>query len=179
VEPMDRFLLRPLDDVLVAEGLLTRERADDLVASAKAAGEPFSTVLIESGVITAWDLAKLVSTKYQMPVHPLAGYRLDKDLLEGIPNSFMHRHRVLPVGRFGRTRTFAVVEPPDRAVIDELQAACGASLHFFVSEEPEISRVLRDSVKVVDTARDTTWQKLFDSAEQEIEREITIRKTKV
>jgi hypothetical protein len=179
VDPMDRFLLRPLDDVLVAEGVLSREKADELLESAKGSGETFASVIIEAGFMTAWDLAKLVSTKYQLPVHPLTGYRFDRDLFEGIPASFMHRHQVLPVGRFGRTRTFAVVEPPDRAVIEELQSTCGSSLHFFVSEEPEVARVLRDTVKVVDTARDTTWQKLFDSAEQEIEREITIRKTKV
>src|SRR5262245_19151198 len=120
---MDRFRLRPLDEVLVAEGLVTREKADELIETARSGGEPLSTVLIESGILTAWDLAKLVSTKYQLPVHPLTGFRFEKDIFEGVPSSFMHRHRVLPVGRFGRIRTFAVVEPPDADVTDELQSA--------------------------------------------------------
>jgi hypothetical protein len=168
VDPFDRFNLRSLDEVLVAQGLLSREKADELMQAASEANESFAGVLLEAGVVTPWDLAKVVATTYQLPVHPLSGYKFDKGNFEGIPAELMHHHRFLPIGQFGMTRTFAVVVPPSRELLDRLQAICHGSVHFFVAEEPEISRALRDHVKVVDTEKDSGWQKLFDSAEEEV-----------
>jgi hypothetical protein len=176
VDPFDRFTRHPLEEVLVGEGALTRARADELLASAHATGEPFGLVLIESGTMTPWDLAKTIATHYQMPVHPLVGYRFDKELLEGMDAGLLHRHQVIPLGAFGRTRTFAVLQPPDRTLIDELTAAYGASLFFFVAEGTEIGRILRDEVKVIDTDKDSTWSKLFDEAEEGISKDATARK---
>jgi len=176
MDPFERFLRRPLDEVLVGQGLIPRERADELVESAKESFEPFGTAVLDSGVLTAWDLAKTVATHYQMPVQPLAGYRFEKELFQGLRPEMLHRHQVVPLGVFGRTRTFAVLEPPSRELLDELTAACGTNLYFFVAEGPEIRRVLRDTVKVVDSTNDTGWQKLFDSAEQEVVKGLVTKK---
>lgn len=168
MDPFDRFTRHPLEEVLVGEGSLTRARAEELLDSARTTGEPFALVLLESGAMTAWDLAKTVATHYQMPVHPLAGYRFDKSLVEGVEAGMFHRHHIVPLGLFGRTRTFAVVQPPNRELIDELTAAYGTSLFFFVAEGPEIARVLREQVKVVDVEKDAGWSKLFDEGEQSV-----------
>jgi hypothetical protein len=168
VDPFDRFTRHPLEEVLVGEGSLTRARAEELLGSARTTGEPFALVLLESGAMTAWDLAKTVATHYQMPVHPLTGYRFDKSLVEGVEAGMFHRHHIVPLGLFGRTRTFAVVQPPNRELIDELTAAYGTSLFFFVAEGPDIARVLREQVKVVDVEKDAGWSKLFDEGEQSV-----------
>lgn len=176
MDPFDRFLRRPLDDLLVAQGLLSRERADELIASAEVAGEPFATSVLESGTLTAWDLARTIAVHYQMPVHPLAGYRFEKELLMGLRPAALHRYQVIPLGVFGATRTFAVVEPPNRALLDELTATCGPSVFFFVAEAPEIARLLREHVKVVDASADAGWQRLFDDAEVEVAKGLTVKK---
>lgn len=176
MDPFDRFTRHPLEEVLVGEGALTRARADELLASAHSTGEPFGLVLLESGTMTPWDLAKTIATHYQMPVHPLTGYRFDKDLLEGVDAGVFHNHHVIPLGAFGRTRTFAVLQPPDRVLIDELTAAYGSSLFFFVAEGTEITRILREHVKVIDTEKDSNWSKLFDAAEEGISKGATAKK---
>ncbi len=168
MDPFDRYLRRPLDEVLVAQGVTTRERMDELVASARETSELLGVVVLESGALTAWDFAKTIASQYQLPVQPLAGYRFDKELVASVPPEVLHRHQMLPLGVFGRTRTFAIMEPPTRELLAELQGHFGASLFFFVSEGPEIARALREHVKMVDADRDTSWQRLFDSAEEEI-----------
>jgi len=178
-DPFDRFLRRPLEDVLVTQGLLSREKASELVATAQTAGEPLSVVVLESGTLTAWDLARLVATHYQMPVQPLLGYRFDKDLAFGLKPEVLHRYQVLPLGVFGNTRTFAIAEPPSKPVLDELTSMCGnSSIFFFVSEAPEIAKTLREHVKVVDSAADAGWQRLFDSAEEEVAKGLGRPKTR-
>ena len=65
-------------------------------------------------------------------------------------------------------RSFAVIEPPSRDCINELQEACGNNLFFFVSEVQEIQRLLNDNVKVVDAKGDTSWKAVFDTAHQSV-----------
>ncbi len=168
MDPFDRFLRRPLDQMLVAQGVATRERMDELLASARETNESLGVVLLESGALSPWDFAKTIASQYQLPVQSLSGYRFDKDLVSSVPPEVLHRHQVMPLGVFGRTRTFAIMEPPTRELLDELQSRHGSSLFFFVAQGPEIARALREHVKVVDVDRDTSWQRLFDSAEEEV-----------
>ncbi|MCC7137853.1 MAG: hypothetical protein IT460_05425 [Planctomycetes bacterium] len=170
MDPYEKFLRRPLDEVLVAQGVLNRETADQLRESAEAAGEPFATAVLDSGALTPWDLARLIAVHYQIPVHPLTGFKFGKELFEGTRADLLHRYQFVPVGVFGATRTFAVLEPPPRSLVEELRGNHGENVFFFVSESTEIARALSNEVKVVDTESDRGWQKLFDSAEAEISR---------
>jgi len=154
--------------MLVAQGVTTRERMDELVTSARETNELLGVVVLESGALTPWDFAKTIASQYQLPVQSLSGYRFDKELVASVPSEVLHRHQMMPLGIFGRTRTFAIMEPPTRDLLDELQGHFGASLFFFVSQGPEIARALREHVKMVDADRDTSWQRLFDSAEEEV-----------
>lgn len=168
MDPFERFHRRSLRDVLVSQGTLTNEHADELIDAAHQANEPFGTVVLDSGALTPWDLAKTVATHYQMPVLPLLGYRFDKALADGLPASLLYQHQVLPVGRFGKTWSFAVVEPPGRGTIEDLKQVCGASMFFFVAEAPEVTRLLREHVKVVDVGADTAWQSIFEEGQQNV-----------
>jgi hypothetical protein len=118
--------------------------------------------------MTAWDLAKTVAMHYQLPYIPLAGFQYDKELADGLPPATLYQYQVVPVGRFGEVRSFAVVEPPCRDCINTLKDHCGNSLFFFVGEVPEVQRILRENVKVVDTKADTSWQSIFDAADQSV-----------
>jgi|GEM_PF-2617797 len=165
MDPFDRFHRRSLRDVLVAQGVISNEQADELIDSARQTNEPLGAVVLEAGHLTAWDLTKTVATHYQMPVLPLIGFRFDKELAEGLPPSLLHQHQLLPVGRFGRTRSFAVIEPPSRELIEDLREVCGNSLFFFVADAQELLRTLREHIKVMDVAGDSAWQSLFDVAD--------------
>ena len=62
----------------------------------------------------------------------------------------------------------AVVEPPSRDVINTLQDACGGTPFFFVAEVSEVQKLLTENVKVVDPAADSSWQTIFDAADQNV-----------
>jgi hypothetical protein len=164
----NRFERRSLRDVLVAQEILDENTADELVNSARETNEPFGRVLVDSGHITAWDLAKVVCMNYNLAYLPLSGYAYDRGLTEGIPSHLLYQYHVLPVGRFGRAWSFAVVEPPTRDCIHDLGEHCGSRLFFFVSESNEIGRLLQEYVKVVDTRKDDSWQSIFDQAEENV-----------
>lgn len=168
MDPFDRFYRRSLREVLVTQGVLSNEQADELIDSSRQTNDPLGIVVIEAGHLTAWDLAKTVATHYQMPMLPLAGFKFDAHLAEGVPASILHQHQVLPVGRFGKTWTFAVMEPPTRALVEDLRAVCGESMFFLVAEAQELGRILREHVKVMDAKADSGWQNIFDQADESV-----------
>ena len=164
----NRFERRSLRDVLIAQGALSAELADELVSSAREDNESFGAVVVDAGHMTAWDLAKTVITHYQLPFLPLQGFHFDAELAAGLPTATLYQHNVLPVGRFGKAWSFAVIEPPSRDCINDLQEACGNNLFFFVSEVQEVQRLLSDNVKVVDTQGDRSWTAVFDAGEESV-----------
>lgn len=165
----DKFQRRSLRDVLVSQGHLPAELADELVTDARSSHEPLAAVVVNSGHMTAWEMVRTVSTHFHMPVLPLAGYLLDTDLAKSVPAPTLYQYHVLPVGRFGKVMSFAAIEPPGRDCIASLQEACGhQGIFFFVAEVPEVQRMLRDNIKVLDAKSDTTWQNIFDEADQSV-----------
>ncbi len=167
----ERFYRRSLRDVLVGQGVLTAEDADELAESAYEAGESFGFAVVDAGHMTAWDLAKMVANSYQMPVLPLRGYDFDAAMLDGIAAATLHQYQVLPVGRFGRSWSFAVVEPPSRECVTALKDAFGTALFFFVADAELVKEMMSEHVKVVDANSDKSWHSLFDTADAAIQGE--------
>ena len=168
----DRFYRRSLRDVLVGQGALSAEVADELAESAYESNEPFGYAVVDSGHMTSWDLAKTIAGHYQMPVLPLHGYDFDDSILDGVPAATLYQYQVLPVGRFGRTWSFAVVEPPSRECLAALREAFGVALFFFAAEVDHIKELMSQHVKVVDARSDKGWETLFDAADAEIQTQV-------
>mgnify|MGYP001204064980 CR=1 FL=1 len=172
MDPYDRFTRRSLRDVLVADGVLTNEQADDLVESAYETSEPFGYVVVESGHLTPWELMKRIAASYQMPVVPLEGYRLPADLIETVPATLLYQHQVLPLGSFGQSWTWACATPPTKDLIDSLREHCGPSHFFFVGDMTVIQRMLQDNVRVLDVTADDAWTGVFDAGEEAVREEV-------
>jgi hypothetical protein len=173
MDPYERYYRRSLRETLVGQGILAQEQADELAEAAFASHEPFGLVLVDAGVITAYDLMKAVATHYQMPVLPLEGYDLDKSLLQGVPSAVLYQHHALPIGRFGQTWSFAVLEPPSRDCVASLRQACGGTLFFFAVSAPELQRILSENVQVMDVKADKGWESLFDQGDERVRDELS------
>ena len=167
-----RFYRRSLRDVLVGQGVLSPEEADELAESAYEEVEPFGYAVVDAGHLTSWELAKTVSGQYQIPVLPLKGYDYDDSILEGMSAATLYQYQILPVGRFGRTWSFVVVEPPSRECLSALKESFGPALFFFVGEAEIVKQMISDHVKVVDAAADRGWHSLFDVADEKIQHEL-------
>ena len=168
----ERFYRRSLRDVLVGQGVLTAEQADELAESAYEANEAFAYALVDAGHLSPWELATVIAGYYQMPVLPLVGYDFDTDMLEGIEAATLFQYQVLPVGRFGRTWSFAVAEPPSRDCLTALREAFGQALFFFTADAELVKSLITQHIKVVDAKADTGWTSLFDDADHRVHTEL-------
>ncbi len=172
MDPYDRYTRRSLRDVLVADGVLSSDQADELVESAYEMSESFAAVVVDAGYLTAWELAKRIAATWQMPVMPLDGYRLPTDLLQAVPPTLLYHHQIVPLAQFGQVWTWACASPPTREMIDSLREHCGKSHFFFVADLQQIHRLLSENVQVLDVAADDAWSGVFDAGEEAVREEV-------
>ena len=111
----------PIGDLLLQEGLLTRDQLKAAVAEAKSSRLRLSYVVAKSGAVPEIEVTKLLARHYRMPAVDLAKFEVDARTLKLIPGEVAAKHIVLPLKREGRTLTVAVADPSDHGLLDDLK----------------------------------------------------------
>jgi type IV pilus assembly protein PilB len=95
----------PIGDLLLQEGLLTRDQLMAAVAEAKSGRLRLSYVVAKSGLVPEIEVTKLLARHYRMPAVDLSKFEVDSRTLQLIPSDVAAKHIVLPLKREGRTLT--------------------------------------------------------------------------
>jgi type IV pilus assembly protein PilB len=111
----------PIGDLLLQEGLLTRDQLTAATAEAKSGRLRLSYVVAKSGVVPEIEVTKLLARHYRMPAVDLTKFEVDPRTLKLIPAEVAAKHIVLPLKREGRTLTVAVADPSDHGLLDDLK----------------------------------------------------------
>jgi len=108
-------------DLLLQEGLLTREQLTAANAEAKSSRLRLSYVVAKQGMVPEVEVTKLLARHYRMPAVDLTKFEVDPRTLKLIPGEVAAKHIVLPLKREGRTLTVAVADPSDHGLLDDLK----------------------------------------------------------
>ena len=136
-----------LEDVLVEEGVLDRPRVEDAQAEQEQTGKQLGEVLIERGILTDYDLAKLVATHYSLPYLDVTGYSTRREVLDLLPAEYCERYAILPLDQFGMTITLAVSEMPGTELIDQIVERTKLTPFLFVAQRRALLNVFIDDKK--------------------------------
>ena len=106
-----------LGDLLIREGLITKEQLDKALQEQKQNGTRVGYNLVKLGFIKETELTKALARQYKMPAVDLAKFEVDPKIAKLIPADLAIKHFVLPLKREGRTLTVAMADPSDLGVI--------------------------------------------------------------
>ncbi len=110
-----------LGDILIKEGLITREQLLQALAEQRATKHRLGYVLVKLGLVSELEITKLLARQYRMPAVDLTRFEVDPKLLKLIPADLATRHIVLPLRREGRTLTVAMADPTDHGLLEDLK----------------------------------------------------------
>jgi len=111
-----------LGDLLVREGLLTREQlAKALQEQAGNPGQRLGLTVVKMGMIPETEVVRMLARQYRMPAVDLSRFEIDTRLLKLIPAELASKHTVLPLKRDGRQLTVAIADPTAMGVVDDLK----------------------------------------------------------
>jgi type IV pilus assembly protein PilB len=110
-----------LGDLLVREGLITREQLDKALQEQRQSGTRVGYNLVKLGFIAETELTKMLARQYKMPAVDLSKFEVDPRIAKLIPGDVAIKHLVLPLKRDGRTLTVAMADPTNLGVLDDLK----------------------------------------------------------
>ncbi len=110
-----------IGDLLVREGLITKDQLDKALQEQKQSGTRVGYNLVKLGFVQEIELTKTLARQYKMPAVDLSRFEVDPKVVRLIPGDLALKNLVLPLKREGRTLTVAMADPTNIAVIDDLK----------------------------------------------------------
>jgi type IV pilus assembly protein PilB len=110
-----------LGDLLVREGLISREQLDKALQEQRQSGTRVGYNLVKLGFIQETELTKILARQFKMPAVDLSRFEVDPRIARLIPGDLAIKHLVLPLKRDGRTLTVAMADPTNLGVLEDLK----------------------------------------------------------
>jgi type IV pilus assembly protein PilB len=110
-----------LGDLLIREGLITREQLEQSLVEQRNTGMRLGYCLVKLGFVQETEITKALARQYRMPAVDLSRFEVDQKIIKLVPADVAVKHMVLPLKRDGRTLTVAMADPTNMGVVDDLK----------------------------------------------------------
>jgi type IV pilus assembly protein PilB len=157
-----------IGDLLMREGLITKEQLDKALQEQKQNGTRVGYNLVKLGFIQETELTKMLARQYRMPAVDLSKFEVDPRIAKLIPSELATKHLVLPLKRDGRTLTVAMADPTNLGVIDDLKFITRYDIFPVIAGE----YTLRNTVEKYYESSDVQMQNLLKDIEEDSEVEV-------
>lgn len=140
--PLPQQKRKMLGEMLIAEGLISREQLERALSEQKLHGGRIGILLRSMGFVTEEDIIKVLGK--QMGIQPVtfSSIIIDPDVVKIIPETMARRHQVIPLFKKDRVLTLAMVDPLNVFAIDDLRRATGMEIQPAVSSETEVMKAI-------------------------------------
>ena len=110
-----------LGEILLREGLVSREQLAQALTEQKASKHRLGYVLVKLGLVPELEVTKLLARQYRMPAVDLSRFEVDPKIIKLVPGDMATKAVVLPLKREGRTLTVAMADPTDLGLLEDLK----------------------------------------------------------
>ena len=131
-----------VEDVLVANKVLTQEDLNQIVEQAKSEDKPLLSLLVESGKVSNEDLTKAVAQVNHVPYVNLANAKIDPSILGLLPVDVAERYMAVPLGEMQHRLVVAMLDAGNVQAVDFLSNRIGRPLKVYQASEEGIRQVL-------------------------------------
>jgi type IV pilus assembly protein PilB len=142
-----------IGDLLIREGLITKEQLDKALLEQKQNGTRVGYNLVKLGFIAETELTKMLARQYKMPAVDLSKFAVDPKIAKLIPGEMALKNLVLPLKREGRILTVAMADPTNMGVLEDLKFITRYDVFPVIAGEFTIRNVL---------------EKIFESTEAQL-----------
>ncbi len=110
-----------IGDLLVKEGLISREQLQKALEEQRQNGTRVGYNLVKLGFIQETELTRTLARQFKMPAVDLSKFEVDSKIIKLVPADLATKNLVLPLKRDGRTLTVAMADPTNLGVIEDLK----------------------------------------------------------
>jgi type IV pilus assembly protein PilB len=162
---------RFIGDIVVDLGYATRESVEAAIAESRANGRRTGEVLVERGVLTPDQLARVVAERFGVDHLDLQVFKVDMAAANLLPSSAAKRYGAVPV-RFMNERTLlvAMIDPGNVLAVDDISLMSGYDVRAAVAPEEDVGALIQrlntlDEVVVQDAMEEEAGAEVVDLRE--------------
>jgi type IV pilus assembly protein PilB len=133
---------RFISDVVVELGYLPRERVEAAVDEARATGRTPEQVMVDSGGLTADQLARAMAERFGLPHADLNVVKPDAAALNLITPQAARRFHAVPIARDDGALVVAMADPSNVLALDDLKLMTGQEIRPVVSSPEDITSLI-------------------------------------
>jgi type IV pilus assembly protein PilB len=143
-----------VEETLVSEGMLTKDKLVEAKAAAEKAGTPLIGYLVKNSYISDEQLTKANATITKMPYVNLTSAKVDPSVLALLPQDVAERYMAVPLGEMQHRLVVAMLDADNVQAVDFLSNRVGRPLKVYVASEVGIRQVLKQYNARLDTQMD-------------------------
>jgi type IV pilus assembly protein PilB len=127
-----------LPDMLLEEGLVTREQLAECIEIHRVTGQSLPTLLVEKGHLSEENLVITLSENLGIPHIRVTNYSIPKEVLNEVPEALARQYQMLPVSITGEVLTLAMADPLNIMAIDDLHMVTSYQIEPVVAMMSEL-----------------------------------------
>jgi type IV pilus assembly protein PilB len=157
-----------LGDLLVREGLITREQLQKALEEQRATGMRLGYVLVKLGLVQEIEITKMLARQYRVPAVDLSRFEVDQKIIKLLPSDVAVKHHVLPLKREGRTLTVAMAEPTNLTVIEDLKFITRFDIFPVIAGEYTLRQAIERYYEQTDAQLETLLKDMEEEDDVEV-----------
>ena len=157
-----------IGDLLMREGLITREQLDRALQEQKQNGTRVGYNLVKLGYVQETEITRMLARQFRMPAVDLSKFEVDPRIAKLIPADLATKHLVLPLKRDGRTLTVAMADPSNMGVIDDLKFITRYDIQPVIAGEFTLRNHIEKHYESSDQQMQTLLQDIVDMDDVEV-----------
>ncbi|MBX6333752.1 type II/IV secretion system protein [Candidatus Saccharibacteria bacterium] len=134
---------KQVEDILVADGVLSAEQLAYLKEKANREGTPLLSLLVNSGKVDEEALTKAIAQVNKVPYVNLSNAHIDPNVLKLLPQEVASRYMAVPLGEMQNRLVVAMLDAGNVQAVDFLSNKIGRPLKVYAASEAGIRHVLR------------------------------------
>src|SRR6476659_1479406 len=161
---------RFLTDVIVELGLAPRERVEEAIESARAAGSTPEDVLVQAGVLTQDALARAVAERNGLDHLDLTILHVDMGAANLISSAAAKRYEAVPVQFIGdRGLLVAMADPANVLAVDDIALMTGYEVRPAVASREDITALVARLTRLDDVVQSASFEEEEESGAEVVE----------
>ncbi len=158
-----------LGEILIKQGMISEDMLTQALEEQKKDGTKLGATLVRMGFIKEEDLLKALSKHFGVKAVDLKGKKIDDSILKLIPSDLAGKYLVVPVSRFGRKLTLAMLNPGDVAAIEDIQFATGFEIEPVVASDEAILKIIQEHYNIQKLLSDVMYEiEMTEAGEQKV-----------
>ena len=134
---------KQVEENLVKDGLITKEKLDEVHQKAEKEHSPLLSLLVEDGHVTNEQLTKTIARVNKVPYVNLSTAAIDPKILELLPQEVAERYMAVPLGAMQNRLVVAMLDADNVQAVDFLSNKIGRPLKVYAASEEGIRQVLQ------------------------------------